>query len=89
MSTSHFNHDQSEHVAHNHAEQFTPDHARTGDRHAGSHHWMMLACCIPMVVIAIALVATRTVGVGFLLIALACTAMMALMMRGMDHGDRP
>ena len=51
----------------------------------GGHHWMMIACCIPMLAIAIALVATGVVGAGFLVVALACTAMMALMMRGMGH----
>jgi hypothetical protein len=55
-------------------------------RHGG-HGWMMIACCIPMLAIAIALVATGIVGVGFIFIALACTAMMAVMMRGMSHGD--
>lgn len=51
----------------------------------GDHHWMMIACCIPMLAIAIALVATGVVSIGFLFVALACTAMMALMMRGMGH----
>jgi hypothetical protein len=46
---------------------------------------MMIACCIPMLVIAIALVATGAVGVGWLFAALLCTAMMAMMMRGMRH----
>ena len=49
----------------------------------GGHGWMMIACCIPMIVIAIALVASGVVGVGFLVAAAACTAMMAFMMRGM------
>ena len=65
-----------------------------GDEHAGhgggvthgGHSWMMIACCIPMLVIAVALVATGVVGAGFLIFAIACTAMMVLMMRGMDHG---
>jgi hypothetical protein len=52
--------------------------------HAG-HGWMMIACCIPMLVAAIALVAARVVSAGFLVAAIACTAMMALMMRGMGH----
>ena len=51
------------------------------------HGWMMIACCIPMLAIAIALVATGVVNSGFLIGAVACTAMMALMMRGMGHGD--
>jgi hypothetical protein len=52
----------------------------------GGHGWMMIACCIPMLVIAVALVATGAASPGFLFAAVACTAMMAMMMRGMDHG---
>ncbi|MEK7425090.1 MAG: hypothetical protein AAB131_14765 [Actinomycetota bacterium] len=52
------------------------------------HGWMMVACCIPMLVIAVLLVATGAASPGFLVVALGCTAMMALMMRGMDHGGR-
>jgi hypothetical protein len=52
----------------------------------GGHSWMMIACCIPMIVIAIALVATGIASPGFLFAAAACTVMMALMMRGMDRG---
>ena len=57
------------------------------ERHTGHHRghgWMMVACCIPMLVIAVVLVAAGVVGAGFILVALACTAMMALMMRGMS-----
>lgn len=54
--------------------------------HGGHHGWMMVACCIPMIVLAVILVATGVVGPGFLFLALACTAMMALMMRGMHGG---
>ncbi len=60
-------------------EGHTPDHATDH----GGHRWMMIACCIPMIVIDIALVATGVVGAGFLVVALACTAMMWFMMRGM------
>ena len=56
-------------------------------QHHGGHSWLMIACCIPMLIIAVALVATGVVSVSFLLIALACTAMMALMMRGMHGND--
>ena len=75
--------------------QQTPEPARRdpgshggggGMRHGG-HGWMMIACCIPMLVIAVALVAAHVVSIGFLLAALACTVMMALMMRGMGHGS--
>lgn len=61
--------------------------AKTG-RHGG-HSWMMITCCIPMLLIAVALVAIGAASPGFLLVALACTAMMALMMWGMDHGANP
>ena len=51
------------------------------------HGWLMIACCIPMLVIAFALVAAGVVSPGLLLVAVGCTAMMAFMMRGMDHDD--
>ena len=55
--------------------------------HRGHGRWMMIACCIPMLVIAVVLVATGVVGVGFIFAAAMCTVMMALMMGGMSHGD--
>jgi hypothetical protein len=57
----------------------------THGAHQG-HAWMMLICCIPMLVLAALLVATGVAITGFLFAALACTAMMALMMRAMGHG---
>ena len=62
-------------------------HETHRDHDAGhrSHGWMMIACCIPMLAIAGVLVATGVLSAGFLLLAVGCTAMMALMMRGMDH----
>ena len=72
----------------NHAEQSsvrprTPDKAPAH----GGHGWMMIACCIPMLIIAGGLVATGVVSGVFLVYAIACTAMMAMMMRGMGgHG---
>ncbi len=51
------------------------------------HGWMMIVCCIPMLAIAIALVATGVANGGFLVAAVVCTVMMALMMRGMGHDD--
>jgi hypothetical protein len=59
---------------------------QTGHGAHGGHGWMMMICCIPMIVIAIVLVAAGVASPSFLLAAGACTAMMALMMRGMDHG---
>ena len=60
-----------------------PDH----DVHRGGHGWMMIACCIPMLAIAGILVATGVLSARFLLLAVGCTAMMALMMRGVGHGE--
>lgn len=59
-----------------------------GSGRGGHSHWMMLACCVPMLVIAISLVATGVVGAGFIVVAIACTAMMAMMMIGMSGGGR-
>ena len=53
----------------------------------GGHHWMMVACCIPMLVIAVVLVATGVASAGVIFIALMCFGMMWLMMRGMSGGD--
>jgi hypothetical protein len=66
--------------------QHDHDSAKQKSGHRGHSHWLMIACCIPMLAIAIALVATGVAGFGFVIAAIACTAMMALMMRGMSHG---
>ena len=63
----------------------TPTPAVQG--HHRGHSWMMIACCIPMLVIAAA-IALSGAGIGFLFVAIGCTAMMALMMSGMHHDDR-
>ena len=55
-----------------------------GQRGHGGHGWMMIACCIPMLVIAVVLVATGVAGAGFIFAAIMCTAMMWMMMRGMS-----
>lgn len=60
----------------------TEDHGNDGGH--GGHSWMMIACCIPMLVIAIVLVATGVAGAGFIFAAIMCTAMMWMMMRGMS-----
>jgi drug/metabolite transporter (DMT)-like permease len=63
-------------------------HARSDTNGSGGRgHWLMMACCVPMLVIVIALVASGTVSPGFLLYAVLCTAMMFFMMRGMSHGS--
>lgn len=58
-----------------------------GDAPSGGGHsrWMMIACCIPMLAIAV-VIALSGAGFGFLIIAVMCTAMMALMMGGMSRG---
>lgn len=71
------------HTSHDHA----PDERSPRDHAHGGHNWMMIACCIPMLVVAIALVATGVAGVGFIFAAIVCTLMMALMMRGMHGGS--
>lgn len=72
----------------NHAEPtgVNPQHPRNAAG-GGGHGWMMIACCVPMLIIAGALVATGVVSGVFLLYAIACTAMMAMMMKGMGHSD--
>ena len=52
----------------------------------GGHRWMMIACCVPMLAIAVVLVATGAASPAFLFIAVGCTLMMAMMMGGMSHG---
>lgn len=71
-----------------HAEHQIEGAPREHGGHGRHSRWMMIACCIPMLLIAVTLVATGVVGAGFLLVALTCTAMMAFMMGGMSHGDR-
>ena len=51
--------------------------------HGRGHALMMLACCVPMLLIAFALVASGTAGGGAIIFALLCTAMMAAMMFAM------
>ena len=55
-------------------------------KNGGHSRWMMIACCVPMLAIAIALVATGVAGPGFLLVAIMCTLMMAAMMGAMSQG---
>jgi Flp pilus assembly protein TadB len=51
--------------------------------HGGHGHWMMVACCIPMLVIAIVLVSTGVAGASVIFAAIMCTLMMVMMMRAM------
>ena len=68
------------------AHSATADSGRGSQTGHGGHGWMMIVCCIPMLAIAAVLLAVGVVSVGFLVFAVICTAMMALMMRGMSHG---
>ena len=68
--------------------QRPPDASKHAHAHAGhrSHNFMMIACCFPMLIIAVVLVATSVVSAGFLVYALVCLGMMFMMMRMMDRG---
>ncbi len=55
----------------------TESHRHKGHR---GHGLMMIACCAPVLAAAIILVATGVAGIGFLIAAVMCTAMMATMM---------
>ena len=50
----------------------------------GRGRWLMIACCIPMLVIAVLIAATGA-GFGFLVAAVMCTAMMFFMMSAMSR----
>lgn len=52
----------------------------------GRHGLWMLACCVPIVAVAVLLVATGVAGSGAVLVALGCAAMMAVMMLMMSGG---
>lgn len=54
----------------------------------GIHRWMMIACCIPMVVIVGVLIATGAAGSGLLLYAAICIGAMVLMMFAMPGGHK-
>jgi hypothetical protein len=48
---------------------------------------MMIACSLPMLAIAVALVATGTTSPAFLFAVVGCALMMAVTMGGISHGD--
>jgi len=50
------------------------------------HRWMMFACCVPMLAIVAALVATGVVGLSYAVWAVLCVAMMPLLHGAMSHG---
>ena len=55
----------------------------SGPRRHGRHRWMMLACFVPLLVVAAALIFTGAVGTGSVVFAVACITMMAVMMLAM------
>lgn len=64
--------------------QFDTQHTPPDDKHRGhGHGWMMMICCIPMLVIAIVLVATGVASSRVIFGAVACGVMMFMMMRMM------
>ena len=56
-----------------------------GGKRAG-HRWMMIACCIPMVIVVIALLVSGVAGPGAIVFAVACIVMMVAMMAMMPGG---
>lgn len=81
-------HEQSEHLLSEHAEHGRVAGLGSPGGHGG-HGWMMLACCVPMVLIAVTLVATGVAGSGALVSALLCVVMMGAMMFFMPGHHTP
>ncbi len=72
--------------------QSPPSQIPTGRHHDishqakhGGHGWLMIVCCLPMLLIAGVLVATGLASSSLLLAALLCAVVMALTMRGMHR----
>jgi hypothetical protein len=63
--------------------------AAVGEKHGhrGHSHWMMIACCVPMLLVAVFLLAGG-VGLAALVPFLFCAAMMVVMMGVMSGGHR-
>lgn len=55
-----------------------------GRRHG--HRWLMLACCVPMLVVVAALLVSGTASVGTVAFAVVCVALMTLVMLAMPRG---
>ena len=64
--------------------QLETPHSDRHARHGGhmGHGLLMIVCCIPILVIAIVLVATGVASASFLFAVFACTVMMGGMSRG-------
>ena len=59
-----------------------PTETKPDSEGSGRGHWLMIACCIPIVVIAVLLVAFGA-PLGTLAVVAGCVAMMGLMMLAM------
>ena len=66
-----------------------PDHEQPHAVGHRSHGWLMMACCIPMLVIAAVLVISGVASSGLLLTAVLCATLMAVMMGLVMKPDRP
>lgn len=67
-----------------HGQRGQVGHEQPGHEQGGnSHRWLMVACCIPMVVLVGVLLATGVAGSGAILFAVICLGVMALMMFAM------
>jgi hypothetical protein len=65
----------------------TDPSAAGGEKHGhrGHSHWMMIACCVPMLLVAVFLLAGG-IGLAALIPFVFCAAMMVVMMRVMGDG---
>ncbi len=55
----------------------------------GGHGWMMIACCAPMLVIAVVLVLMGVISPVFLIFAGVMVALIAWTMKGMGRSQPP
>lgn len=69
------------------SEYEAPPTESSKDRDRGGRHRLMIACCVPMLLTAVALVVAGVINAGFLLAAVGCAAMMYLMMRAMGGSE--
>lgn len=60
------------------------DHSHAKGHGGGHSHWMMVACCVPMVLLAVVLLAGGA-GLASLAPFVFCALMMGLMMFGMSR----
>lgn len=66
-----------------------PRMAEHGHGSRGGHGWMMIACCTPMLAIAVILFLIGAVSPVFLIFAVVMVALMAWTMKGMGRSRPP